>query len=66
MLEDYADVLTVDEACEALKISHNTIYSLLSSGALKGFRCGRIWKIPKLAIREYILESAKLCNLKSV
>ena len=60
MLEEYADILTADEACEALKIGHNTIYSLLRSGALKGFRCGRIWQVPKLAVREFILESAKL------
>lgn len=60
MLEEYDDLLTVEEACDVLKIGHNTIYGLLNSGALKGFRCGRIWKIPKLAIQHYILESARL------
>ena len=60
MLTEYDDLLTVDEAYEALKIGHNTIYALLKAGKLKGFRCGRIWKIPKLAIEQYILGSAGL------
>lgn len=55
-----SDMLTVDEACEALKIGHNTIYSLLRSGKLKGFRCGWIRKIPRAAVTEYVMENAKL------
>ena len=31
MLEDYRDVLTVEEACEALRIGYNTLYELLNS-----------------------------------
>ena len=60
MFEEYDELLTVEEACEALKIGHNTIYILLNSGALKGFRCGRIWKVPKLALTDYILRSSGL------
>ncbi len=60
MLEQYSDVLTVDEACEALRIGHNTIYALLSSGQLKAYRCGRVWKIPKQAVLEYIRGNSKL------
>ncbi len=63
MLEEYTDILTVDEACEALKIGHNTIYKLLSSGNLKGYRCGRVWKIPKLAVREFIIERSKVKSI---
>lgn len=60
MFEQYDDVLTVDEACEALKVGHNMLYSLLNSGKLKAYRCGRIWRIPVAALREYIIESTKL------
>lgn len=60
MLEDYRDVLTVDEACEALRIGYNTLYELLNSGKLKAFRNGRVWRIPKEAVIEYIRE---LCRL---
>lgn len=60
MFEQYDDVLTVDEACEALKVGHNMLYNLLNSGKLKAYRCGRIWRIPVAALREYIIESTKL------
>ncbi len=60
MLEAYEDILTAEEACEALKIGRNAIYSLLNSGKLKGYRSGRVWRVPKLALEAYILESARL------
>ena len=60
MFEEYSDVLTVDEACEALRIGYNAIYDLLGSGKLKGYRNGRVWRIPKESIKQYILENARL------
>ena len=60
MLEEYPDILTVEEACEALRMGYNAMYDLLNSGKLKGFRNGRVWRIPKLAIKEYLLESARI------
>ena len=59
MFEEYADVLTADEACEALRIGYNALYELLNSGKLKGFRNGRVWRIPKQAVREYVLKSTE-------
>lgn len=60
MFEEYSDVLTAEEACEALRIGYNALYDLLNSGKLKGYRNGRVWRIPRLALQEYILEQAKL------
>ncbi len=60
MLEDYSDVLTVEEVCSALRIGYNRVYQLLGNGVLKGFRNGRTWRIPKQAVIEYVLKSAKL------
>ena len=54
MFESYDDVLTVEEACEALKIGFNAIYGLLNTGKIKGYRNGRVWRIPKTALLEYI------------
>ena len=59
MLEEYADILTTEEACEALRIGYNALYELLNSGKLKGFRNGRVWRIPKQAVREYVLKSTE-------
>lgn len=60
MLEEYADILTADEACEALRVGYNTLYALLGSGELKAYRNGRGWRIPKLAVQEYIMKNAGL------
>ena len=54
MFADYDEVLNTDEACEALKIGLSTLYKLLKAGKLKGFKCGRARKIPKIAIELYI------------
>ena len=60
MLEGYDDLLCTEEAAEALKIGKNALYTLLTDGSLKAYRNGRVWRIPKLAIKEYILESARI------
>ncbi len=60
MLEAYDDLLTTDEAMEALKVGKNTLYDLLNSGQLKAYRNGRVWRIPRQAIEEYIRTQAKL------
>lgn len=60
MLDQYDDILTTEEVCEALKIGYNALYELLNSGRLKGYRNGRVWRIPKLAVQQYILRNAQL------
>lgn len=59
MFESYDDVLTVEEACEALKIGFNAMYELLNTGKIKGYRNGRVWRIPKAALVEYIRNCTK-------
>lgn len=56
MLNEYNDVLTVDEFCESLKIGKNIAYRLLNSGEIHAFRIGRSWKIPKAAVQEFLLQ----------
>ena len=60
MFEEHPDILTVDEACEALRMGYNAIYELLNSGKLKGYKQGRVWKVPKQALIEYIVEQSKI------
>ena len=60
MLSEYPDILTTDEACEALRIGYNALYDLLQSGKLKAYRNGRLWRIPKKSVIEYILEQSNL------
>lgn len=54
MLGSYDDILTLDDVCKILYIGKNTAYRLLSSGELKGFKIGRVWKIPKENLEFYI------------
>lgn len=60
MLEGYDDLLTTEEACEALKIGKNALYALLADRSLKAYRNGRVWRIPKAAVEEYIRTQSKL------
>ena len=60
MLEQFNDVLTIEEVCSILMIGRNRAYEILKNGALKGFQMGRVWKIPKIAVEEYLKQQAKL------
>lgn len=54
MLNNYRDILTVDEVCEVLRIGKNTAYQLLKIGKIKSIKVGNIYKIPKYAVIDYI------------
>lgn len=53
-------LVTIEDLCEELMIGRNAAYSLLASNQIKGFRIGRIWKIPRESIRQYIREQSKM------
>ncbi len=58
MFNQYPDIMTVFDVSEALFIGKNRVYELLEKGELKGFRIGRVWKIPKNNLEEYILNQS--------
>lgn len=60
MLENCDDLLTLEETCEVLKMGRSAVYGLLQSGTLKGLRNGRVWRIPKLAVQQFVLSQAGL------
>ena len=60
MLNEYPEILTTEEACEVLRVGYNTLYDLLQSGKLKAYRNGRLWRISKKSIIEYVIEQSKL------
>lgn len=60
MLEEYPEVLSVNEVCEILTIGRNNLYVLLNQHKLKAFRNGRVWKIPKQAVIDYICHTSFL------
>lgn len=59
MFSEYDEILTVEEACEALKVGSSYLYNLLRTGQLKAYKNGPIWRIPKIAIIEFV--KARIC-----
>lgn len=60
MFENFDDILTVEEIADALKIGSSQVYKLLRSGALKGYKEGKDWKTPKIALEAYIREKVNI------
>ena len=57
MFEQYPDILTGEEVCEALRMGYNAVYELLNEGKLRAYKNGRVWRIPRDALKEYIIKS---------
>lgn len=47
-------VYTVQEVKQILKISHNTILSMLKDGRLQGFKIGNYWRITEQSLLNFI------------
>lgn len=60
MKNELSPFIAIEELCEMLMIGRNAAYKLLTSGKLKGFRIGRIWKIPRVSIQNYIKEQSNI------
>jgi len=53
-LDRYYDVLTVEDLMEYLYIGRSSAYKLLKSGKIKAVKIGRIYRIPRQAVTEYL------------
>lgn len=62
MFTQYEDMITIDDLCGMLSIGRNAAYTLLNTGKIKAFRIGRVWKIPRMAVEEYIMIQSRLKN----
>ena len=54
MFNSYPDVLSVKQLCEILDIGKNTAYRLLQSGEIKSIKIGKVYKIPKKYLKEFL------------
>lgn len=54
MFAEYGDVLTVKEACQALKIGKNRMYELLKSGKIKYMSVGKKFIVPRICLIDFI------------
>ena len=60
MLNEYSEILTVEDLMEILNIGKNAAYDLFRSGDIKCFRLKNRWKVPKQAVIDYINNQSKL------
>ena len=58
MLRNCPDLMTVKDIQSALNISRTTAYKLVESGELPTLRIGRIYRIPKPYLLNYIKKNA--------
>ena len=54
MYDYFESLLTPEDVAEILNIGMNSCYKLLNSGKIKAMRIGRIWKIPKRSVQDFI------------
>lgn len=55
MFSEYPDIVTVPQMCKMLGgISLKTGYRLLKNGEIESFSIGRIYRIPKISILQYL------------
>ena len=54
MFENYPDVLTFEDVCKMLSLSRNTVYQLLHTKKIKCRKIGRVYRILKASVIEYL------------
>ncbi|MBE7054511.1 MAG: helix-turn-helix domain-containing protein [Ruminococcaceae bacterium] len=54
MFNSYPDVLSVKQLCEILDIGKNTAYKLLQSGEIKSIKIGKVYKIQKKCLKDFL------------
>ena len=58
-INDYS-IITVDEIANELQIGLNAAYQLLRENKIKNFKIGKIYKVTRAALYEYILKESGL------
>lgn len=54
MFESYPDIIKIEELCRMLNISKNTAYELIRSGQVPARRIGRIYRIRKIDVINFM------------
>ena len=53
------EIMRFEEVMEFLSIGKNTLYTLLNNKEINAFKIGKVWKIPKKSVEEYIERKVK-------
>ena len=57
--KDYGEILTVENLMDYLNIGRTTAYKLVQSGKIKTVRIGRIYRISKKSVEEYVRKESQ-------
>ena len=60
MFDEYGPVMNVQDVCDVLMIGKRTVYDMIKSEKISSFRSGKVWKINRDSLVEYVLRESKL------
>ena len=60
MFDYYEPLISFEELCDYLHVGRNVGYRLLKSGNIKAWKIGRVWKIPKRAVQDYVCQQTQM------
>lgn len=60
MFEAYPDILSIAEVQNALRLSRNTVLKLLDTGQINYTKIGKLYRIPKESLEEYIKQNSNI------
>ena len=55
-IDNYNDLLTVDEVAEILRVHKSTVYKLIERDQIQAFKLGRAYRCPKAYIAKYLCD----------
>ncbi len=59
MLDNYPDVLSFRQVMEITHVGRNLLLRLLNSGEIPAFKMGKLWKVYKQDLIQYMLDSSQ-------
>ncbi len=57
--KEYGDIMTVENLMDYMNIGRTTAYKLVQSGKIKTVRIGRIYRISKKSVEEYVRKESR-------
>ncbi|MDY4412978.1 MAG: helix-turn-helix domain-containing protein [Ruminococcus sp.] len=58
-MADNNEIMKFEEVMEYLNIGKSTLYKLLRNGEITSFKIGKVWKIPRKSVEDYIKKQMK-------
>ena len=58
-MTDNNEIMKFEEVMEYLNIGKSTLYKLLRSREITSFKIGKVWKIPRQSVEDYIKKKIK-------